>query len=90
MEESNDMTASWVSLLGEGEREVGVRPCVGGLQVDGGAEVVEGAGVLPRGQVHHAQVVGDDPLEGREVHGTLQARHRRHVLALIDIIIRQR
>lgn len=45
-------------------------------------EVVEGGGVLARGEVHHSEIIGDDPLEWSEVHGALQAGHGRHVLSL--------
>ena len=39
------------------------------LEVDGGGEVVEGGGVLPSVEVHQAEIVRDDPLEGVEIEG---------------------
>lgn len=42
------------------------------VQVDGGAEEVEGGGILLHGQVHQAQVVQHLPVKGRQVVGPLQ------------------
>ena len=54
--------------------EVHVRRGEVGLQVDRRAEVVERRRVLPRIEVHEAQVVGHDPLERVQVQRALQAR----------------
>ena len=47
---------------GDGQVHVGVRKIR--LEVQGGAEKVEGTGILPCCQVHQSQVVANDPLKG--------------------------
>ena len=66
----------------ERDAEVHVRRGEVGLEVDRGREVVEGGGVLPRVQVHEAEIVRDDPLEGVEVERALEARDARDVALL--------
>lgn len=48
-------------------------------QVDGGGQVMEGAGGLPRGEVGQAQVVSHQPLKGPQVQRLLQAGDGRNV-----------
>ena len=62
---------------GDGQEHVARR--VVRLEVDARVEVAEGRCVLAAIQVHEAEVVADDPLEGVQVQRTLEARDRRNV-----------